>query len=192
MKIEFSFVPIFGFLREYDKGKNQLFKSHIEPLMRDIEEIHTDYITAFIKIRSSLKDKKVPNNELLDFLEDRRHELAAKRNIVKTLAAELERAERRMVRNGAWISFKAFCEAIVEYFEASDNIGSPSWYTQFIHFMKTYRLAGIEDSFFDSNPFGNDPRTDIISHINIIVEERLPKKLNKIHTHYSELRSALL
>jgi hypothetical protein len=58
--------------------------------------------------------------------------------------------------------------------------------------MKVSRLANTENNFFNNNVFGNDPRTDMIKHINKIVEQRLPAKLDSIHIQYAALRSALL
>lgn len=192
MDSEKIFSFLFGFLNSYDAQKKGLFDSHIEPLMQSIEEIHRDYISTFIEIRSSLKNKEVPEQSLLDFLEDRRHQLASRRDLAQQLAKELQSAERRVVTSGTWEAFKNFCISVVEYFEASDCIGAPSWYTDFIKFMNVARLVKLEKTFFDKNVFGNDPRTDMIAHINKIVEERLPAKLNNVHVKYAALRSALL
>lgn len=192
MDSEKIFNFLFGFLSSYDAQKKGLFDSHVSPLMEGIEEIHRDYIATFIEIRTSLQNREVPEEKLLRFLEDRRHQLASKRNLFKRLAQELSTAERRMVRNGAWEAFINFCTSVEEYFEASDRIGAPSWYTQFLAFMKVARLGGMEKDFFNNNVFGNDPRTDMIMHINKIVEQRLPAKLDNVHMQYAALRSALL
>jgi len=192
MDSEKIFVFLSGFLSSYDSQKKGLFDSHVTPLMTGIEEVHRDYISTFLEIRASLQNKEVPKEKLLQFLEDRRHQLASKRNLSKRLAEELSNAERRVVRNGAWEAFKNFCTSVEEYFEASDQIGAPSWYTQFIAFMRVARLGNMENDFFNSNVFGNDPRIDVITHINIIVEKRLPAKLNNVHIQYAALRSALL
>lgn len=192
MDSEKIFGFLFGFLTSYDSQKKKLFDSHVTPLMEGIEEIHRDYISTFLEIRVSLQNREVPEEKLLQFLEDRRHQLASKRNLSIRLAEELSGAERRLVRNGTWEAFKNFCASIEEYFEASDRIGAPSWYTQFIAFMKVSRLANTKNDFFNNNVFGNDPRTDMIKHINKIVEQRLPAKLDSIHIQYAALRSALL
>lgn len=192
MDIDKVFSSIFGFLGSYDAQKKGLFDSHVAPLMADIEEIHRDYISAFLEIRLSLQNRQVPKENLLQFLEDRRHQLASKRNLSKRLAEELSNAERRVVRKEAWMAFKNFCAAVEEYFEASDQIGAPSWYTQFISFMRVSRLGGFEGEFFNKNVFGNDPLADMIFHIDKIVEQRLPAKLNNVHVQYAVLRSSLL
>lgn len=176
----------------YESEKNKLFNNHVDPLMKNIERIHNDYLDAFIKIRKDLKHKEVPATELLDFLEERKHELVAQRRMAKTIAEELKSAERRIVRNQAWSSFEGFCNSVIEYLGDSNSISNPSWYTEFIRVMKNSRHAGIEAKFFDYNAFGNNPRTDIIEHINILVDHRLPRKLENIQKRYAELRSYLL
>lgn len=176
----------------YESEKNKLFNNHVDPLMKDIERIHDDYLDAFIKIRKDLKHKEVPATELLDFLEERKHELVAQRRMAKTIAEELKSAERRIVRNQAWSSFEGFCNSVIDYLGDSNSISNASWYTEFIRVMKNSRQAGIESKFFDFNAFGNNPRADIIEHINILVEHRLPRKLGTIQKRYAELRSYLL
>ncbi|GLX86958.1 hypothetical protein tloyanaT_32110 [Thalassotalea loyana] len=160
--------------------------------MEGILIIHKDYISAFIEIRKNLKDKEVPATELLDFLEDRKHEFLAQRKMAKAIAEELKNAERRIVWNSAWISFEGFCDSIIDYLGDSNSISNASWYTDFINFMKVSRLGGLEAKFFDRNVFGNDPRVDIIEHINILVDSRLPKKLETVQERYAELRIHLL
>jgi len=167
-------------------------KNHVQELQDKIETIHADYIKAFREIRASLRDKKVPFEELLIFLEDRRHDLAAQRDLTKKIAMEMQDADRRIVMHDAWFSFKDYCKAVENYFDASSSIARYSWFTQFIQFMKVSRLAGSEDEFFNSNVFGNDPREDIIHHISAILDRRLPKALEEVNLRYAVLRSQLL
>lgn len=181
-----------NFAKNYEKGKNQLFSNHVEPLKQNIHQAHDDYLRAFLEARKSLQHREVPASEILDFLEERRHSLAAQRDLTRALAAALQQADRRIVTPNAWQAFQKFSEASLNYFVAADSIAGSSWYTDFIHFMKVSRIVGMESKFFDHNVFGNDPRTDLINHITIIVDKRLPSKLNDVNLLYAELRSSLL
>ncbi|WP_341705855.1 hypothetical protein [Halopseudomonas sp.] len=176
----------------YESEKNKLFNNHVMPLMDEINKIHHDYIGAFIKIRKDLNNKEVPISELLDFLEERKHDFITQRSMAKTIAEELKKAERRIVRNNAWEAFEGFCDAVIDYLRDSNSISNASWYTDFIRFMKVSRAIGMENKFFEHNAFGNDPRVDIIEHINILVDRRLPQRLKAVQTKYAELRSYLL
>ena len=129
---------------------------------------------------------------MLDFLENRRHDLSAQRDLIKQLAQELLDADRRIVTSGTWESFECFCQAVVNYFNAGNSIANASWYSDFIRFMKVSRMAESESTFFDRNVFGNNPRLDTINAINSIIDSRLPTAMAQINKYYAELRVSLL
>lgn len=177
----------------YERGKEKLFISHIDPIMDQLQTIHKDYIESFEKIRRDLNSKVVPVSELLDFLEERRNSLLHLRDLTIKLAEELEKAERRIVRHDDWEAIKSFCNSVVDYFEASDSVARYSWYSDFIRFMKVSRMAGREDAHFEGkNPFGNDPRADVISHLNVILGRRLPAKMGAVNSGYAQLKAVLM
>ncbi len=192
MNIADILSPITSVIKSYEAGKKQLMDNHVQHLQENIESIHADYVNNFKEIRSSLRDEKVPVDDLLVFLEDRRHDLASQRDFTKTLAKELQEADRRIVTHDAWLAFKNYCAAVENYFDASNSVACYSWYTQFIQFMKVSRLGGMEEKFFEENVFGNDPRIDLIDHISVILDRRLPNAMAEVNLHYSKLRSHLL
>jgi hypothetical protein len=180
------------FAKSYESGKAKLFNSHVEILKTKIDEIHADYVKSFVNVRTSLEQKEVPISEMLDFLEARRHDLAAQRDLVQHLATELRNADSRVVTPTTWTAFENFCGAIVNYFNAGNSIANASWYSDFIRFMQISRMASLEAKFFETNVFGNDPRRDVIEKISLILEHRLPAALSEVNKYYAELRSALL
>jgi hypothetical protein len=182
---------ILSFMEKYEKGKAQLFNNHIEPLKNQIYEIHSDYLNSFIEVKKSLEKKEIPISEMLHFLEQRRHDLAGQRDLSQTIAIELKKANKSIVPTHAWEAFENFNNSILNYFVSANAVARASWYSDFIHFMKVYQMMGDID-FFETNVFGNDPRTDTIEHVTLIIEKRLPAALNEINKNYAALRSALL
>ena len=179
----------------YEGEKQKLFYSHIEPLMNHISEFHNEYIQSFRYIKQSLEKKEIPTSELLDFLEERKHQRSAERNLTKELAKALTEAERRLVRKSTWDLFNNFSKAAFDYFIASNEIARHSWYTDFINLMKLFRDVEdreIKHEVFNSNIFGNDPRSDLILHLSKIIEKDLPAKLTEVNKYYAKLRGELL
>ncbi|HDO1316024.1 hypothetical protein [Aeromonas veronii] len=181
-------------IKFYETGKQQLFNLHVEPIQENINEIHKDYLRSFTQVRLSLDKKEVPTIELLVFLEKRRVELLAQRELTKTLACELQKADRRLIGPKAWKCFVEYCESVESYFSAGNAPSRNSWYSDFIRFMKVSRKANLQDIYFSdlNNCFGNDPRKDLIAEIDFLLELKLPVALKKVQSNYAKLRSSLL
>ncbi|EKO3802557.1 hypothetical protein ACP6IB_26990 [Vibrio harveyi] len=181
-------------IKGYEKGKQQLFNFHVEPIQEKINEIHKDYLTSFMQVRKSLDKEEVPTLELLNFLEERRNELLTQRELTKALAVELQNADRRLVGPKAWQYFNDYCKSVEDYFNAGNAPSRFSWYSDFIRFMKSSRQANLQDIYFSklNGCFGNDPRQDLIAEIDVVLTKKLPEALKQVHTNYAKLRSSLL
>ncbi|ELG4788199.1 hypothetical protein ABMY12_22215 [Vibrio vulnificus] len=181
-------------VKGYENGKQQLFNLHVEPIQQKIDEIHKDYLKSFTEVRRSLDKKEVPTAELLDFLEERRIELLAQRELTKALACELQQADRRLIGPKTWKCFIEYCNSVEAYFHTGNAPSGYSWYSDFIRFMKVSRKANLQDIYFTKldGCFGNDPRTDLIAEIDFVLERKLPTALKKVQSNYAKLRSSLL
>lgn len=180
-----------SFAGDYEKGKAQLFNSHVEPLKTQIHHIHKDYVNTFLEVKNALEKKEIPLNDTLVFLEQRRHDLAAERDLLKCLTAELKTTNRRIVAPRTWNAFKDYNESIAAYFVTANSIARASWYSDFIRFMKIDQ--GFGRTTLDCNAaFGNDPRKDTIEHVTLLLDRKLPVAMNEINRHYATLRSSLL
>lgn len=181
-------------VKGYEEGKQQLFNLHVEPIQLKIDEIHKDYLKSFTQVKQSLNKKEVPTTELLDFLEERRIEFLAQRELTKALASELQKADRRLVGPKTWKCFIEYFESVEDYFYTGNAPGGYSWYSDFIHFMRVSRKANMQDVYFSKlhDCFGSDPRKDLIVDIDFILERKLPVALKKVQSNYAKLRSSLL
>lgn len=181
-------------VKGYEKGKQQLFNLHVEPIQLKIDEIHKDYLKSFTQVKQSLDKKEVPTAELLDFLEERRIEFLAQRELTKALACELQKTDRRLIGPKTWKCFIEYLESVEAYFYTGNAPGGYSWYSDFIRFMKVSRKANMQDVYFArlDGCFGNDPRKDLIADIDFILERKLPVALKKVQSNYAKLRSSLL
>lgn len=182
---------IINFTDKYKKGKSELFHNHIEPLKNQIHQIHKDYISSFAEAKRSLENKEIPFNDILKFLEQRREELSAERDLTKSIAAELQKADRKIVSPHTWEAFENFNTSVVNYFTATNSIARASWYSDFIHFMLVWQAIDSAH-FFDQNAFGNDPRVDTIQHLDLLIGKKLPAALSEVNRNYAALRGALL
>lgn len=181
-------------IKGYEAGKQQLFNLHVEPIQKKIDEIHKDYLESFTQVRLALNKKEVPTIELLFFLEERRVELLAQRELTKALACELQKADRRLIPPNTWKIFIEYCKSVELYFSTGNAPSLNSWYSDFIRFMKVSRYANLQDIYFSdlNSCFGNDPRIDLIAEIDFLLGEKLPTALKKVQSNYAKLRSSLL
>ena len=134
-----------GLVRGYETGKKDFFATHAEPLHQRMLTIHKDYIAGFEEAKRYLENNENPPSVVIDFLEQRRRDHLAERELTEKLAEELASAERRLVRDDVWTSLREYCSAVVNYFSAASEVGGISWYTDFLNSVRAKTRAGYSD-----------------------------------------------
>lgn len=180
-----------GLVRGYETGKKELFNSHIEPLHQRMLAIHKDYLAGFQEVKRHLENNETPPSEIIEFLEQRRRDYVAERDLVEKLAEELASAERRLVRDEVWTNLREYCRAVINYFSAACEIGGISWYTDFLHSVKAKTNAGFTDV-WSSLAISGNARRDLLKQVRDVLDVGLPRALGPINTYYAVLRSRLL
>ena len=180
-----------GLVRGYETGKKEFFATHIEPLHQRILTIHKDYIAGFEEAKRYLENNENPPSAVIEFLEQRRRDYVAERELAEKLAEELANAERRLVRDDVWTSLREYCSAIVNYFSAASEVGGISWYTDFLNSVKAKTRAGYSDV-WSSLAISGSARHDLLKQVREILNVGLPRALSPINTYYAVLRTRLL
>lgn len=181
---------VVGLIRGYRAGRSDLFESHIEPLYQRMLRIHKDYVDGFEEAKRYLERNEVPPGEVVDFLQERRREYVAEREVAAMLAKELVRADRRVVSDEDWASVRQFCLAVVNYFSSSSYVAGISWYSYFIDKVEDRVSRG--DSMPWARPaIAGDPQGDLLRSIRYTLDVELPHALSPINEYYAVLRTRL-
>lgn len=191
--LKLVFTLMIDLIRGYEQGKKDLFTSHVEPLHARMLAIHEDYVEGFEEVERYLASRDVPPAELITFLEHRRRDYLAERDLARKLAQELARADRRLVRDEVWTLLKNYCQAAVTYFSCASGMGGYSWYSDFLHAIRSRVQAGVTGAdVWRSGGFSNNPRGDLLKKVRLNLNERLPGALEPLNAYYAALRARLL
>ncbi|SRR6266550_8512531 len=180
-----------GLVSGYESGKKELFGSHVEPLHQRMLAIHKDYITGFEEVKRHLEDNQTPAARVIAFLEERRRDYLAERELAENLARELAKAERRVVRDEVWVSVREYSQAVANYFLAATQVAGISWYTDFLNMVKVKTNAGFSDV-WDTLAITGSARHDLLKQVRAVLDVALPRALSPVNTYYAVLRTALL
>jgi hypothetical protein len=190
------FGMIGSFLAVHDAQKEKLFEKHVEPLHQRMLAIHQDYVTGFSEVKRHLEDKTQPGADLILFLEQRRRDYSAERDLAIQLAEKLADAERRAVRPDAWGALKAYCEAVSDYFFAPSQFAHKTWYTRYLEKVKANIHFATPNVWFDGSiygdPKGEHARTQLIYMATSVLDRELPAALKDVNATYARLRALLL
>lgn len=180
-------------IKGYETGKKDLFNSHIEPLHNRILAIHKDYMDGFEEAKSILENQDTPTSEIIKFLEQRRRDYLADRDLAQKLSEELSKAERRIVQDNVWTSVREYCQAVRNYFYATSEVGGISWYTDFLGAVKGKLKVGIKGAdLWTPAGISGSPRRDLLIKIKSVLDTGLPNALSPINTYYAIFRRDLL
>lgn len=186
---------IAGLIQGYEGEKAKLFERHVEPLHQKLLEIHADYIAGFVEVRQRLQERTTPLPQVIAFLEERRRHGAAQRDLTARVAAELARAERRLVRADAWDEIRIFTTAIGEYLDASVRFTGFTWFSGYLDLVKAKVALGADNPWFDvsvhGNPRGDRARQDLLNAITPILDRDLPQALAVVNASYARLHTLL-
>jgi len=184
-----------GLVKGYEGEKRKLFEKHVAPLHEHMLRIHADYIAGFQELRRHLEDKSKPLPEVIAFLEERRRNAAALRDLASQITKQLDAAERRLVRADAWDEIKIFATAIAEYLDASVRFTGLTWFSGYLEVIKEKVRLGAENPWFDisihGNPKGDRARQDLINMVAPIVDRDLPCALSRINASFARLKLIL-
>jgi hypothetical protein len=182
---------IWDFARGYSARKKDFFENHIEPLQQKMIAIHKDYVSGFQEISRHLRDGSKPASELVEFLKERRRDYEHERTQARDLAAELENVRKAGINDDRWREVEQYCDAIVAYFSASADVGSISWYSDFVRAIESSIRAGLNDVYPGAG-FSGNPRTDLLEAIKDALDRGLPRAFQKVSSSYAVLRARFL
>jgi hypothetical protein len=184
-----------AFVKGYSGQRRSFFEDHIEPLQVRLIEIHRDYLKGFEAADAMLRQVG-PSQELIDFLLERRRDLAIERQMSKDLATELDKVEKAIIRGEAKEALRSYCHSIISYFRSAVRPSRMSWYTDYIDELK-FRVSlasefHSESRWGTSEGFTNDPRRDLQRDIASILNVELPDAFAKVSESYAQMRRLFL
>lgn len=186
-------------VRAYAQRKTDLFRNHVEPLHAHVLKIHEDYLRGFAELRDHLRDRSVPPEQVVAFLRDRRREHAALRDLVKSLSSELASAKKRGFSDAVWQALGDYCNAVLDYFDASRGMAAVSWYSDFIQDVEANLAFRIElpeyprhRNAWVASGIAGDPAADLLENAERTLDLYLPNALSAVNQTYARLRTMLV
>jgi hypothetical protein len=172
------------------------FEKHIEPVFLKLEQIHKDYTDSFSKLARYMSNQELPPQELVEWLQDRRHKLESERIDVKNFKQELYSSNFYKLAKDSEVgaALLEFVEAIKKFFYTPQNMYEVSFYRRF--------EGELESSIYALKQHP-DPKTrkiaakmfyeaaevkDTFTILENVVNKYLPRNWNQVSFSYRRLR----
>ena len=116
----------------FEKQRTFLEK-HIDPVFSKLEEIHKDYTDSLSKLARYMSSQELPPQELVEWLQDRRHKLESERIDIRNFDEELNSSAfyKSKKETEIGIALTDFLSAIKKFFYTPQNMYEKSFYSDF-------------------------------------------------------------
>ncbi len=178
-------------LRAYVGRREKFFGDHVEPLQERLAAIHKDYVSGFEELRRHLANASTPPLTVVEFLRERRRDLACERALARCVARELRKVRKLAIGADERKTLDSYCRGIVNYFHTGSDIGGMSWYSHFLEFLQQFIEEGRDDV-WTPMPVHGDSRAYFLEEIDLLLDKRLPRAFERVAKNYARIRTELL
>ncbi len=174
--------------------KNQAYlHKEIEPIFRNMESIHLEYMCTFQQLRDLAERRAAPPAMICAFLKHHRLESLHIRDLTRELAASLRwsRTARSADRELA-SAMRRFSRSVGSYFGSVTVAAHASWYSRFVDSLT--RLSDLEENPWDAAEGGiaGNPIRSMIRVLDHLLQRVLPSKWRSVCNAYAKLRALLV
>ena len=179
------------------------FNRVIETSYNDLEKIHSDYTTQLSKLRSNLRDKKLPPYELIEWLRTTGLQYRPKRDALATFHSEVKSFSEMpadplsddVKARFLWY-LQSYAKEIVAYVECTTTHKDLSFYRDYEYELtRLLRLiedehrssrekAMIAEQFYDAD-YVNDMNEELVK----LCDKALPASWKRVTEQYRAMRS---
>jgi hypothetical protein len=176
------------------------FENHIEPVFLKLEQIHKDYTDSLSKLAQYMSNQELPPQELVEWLQDRRHKLESERIDVRNFEQELHSSNFYKLTKESEVkaALLEFVEAIKKFFYTPQNMYQVSFYSRFegqlASFVRTLRQHPdpktrklAKKVFYEAHEV-----KDVLTILENVVNKYLPRNWDLVSSSYRRLRGLLL
>lgn len=167
--------------------------SSVDGLQQRMDAIHRDYMTSFQQLRQHMRSRTTPPAGIIAFLEERRADLEAERQVSKDLARYLGESPKKSMPEGRKNDVEEYCHAVLDYFKCGSSIAGLSWYGDYVNSVRVHveRPRPGRDV-WTVNTITEDAAAVLLNEIDDIVTKHLPAKFGRVSTSYARFRAGLL
>ncbi|WP_183560385.1 hypothetical protein [Mucilaginibacter sp. SP1R1] len=195
-----SIVAIVKFIKEgysnTTETRKNYFNNHIEPAYVKIELVHKDYLTTLSMLVKMKKKEQKSNEEVIEWLKERKIEFQTERIRLQKLQSELfnndyfNKTFKKDTEISKWTV--QYLEDIFKYFKQSNYLQDMTWYSYLIQVIES--SVALQNSHPESGPAGlhaNASSADIFKHIDTTIGV-ITSQFDFISESYSRLRGLCL
>jgi len=179
--------------KEAREERRRVYTQHFEPAYKNLEKVHTNYLTSFHKFYDLCRQFQTPPLDLLSQFRQYGMEYATWREDVRlfaTVARELAKSFRKPEEKQA---IEQFRDAVVDYFSVSiaseESQHWPSWFSYFISEFEQQVKEGRSPWDGQYSAAGvADPKGTFIERLRSAYEVELPAKWSAIASAKAQLQ----